>query len=224
MRAQRRTTPPGSTHTQRESALDTHDRGWDDGSNAQDDGESHGHSLLIVCTAMIVSDVIHDPSRRTFAARPEMDPLTEEGALQEAALVDMRLIAAESILAVLFDLRMALQLRMGNTAILVARGVRELEWGAGAGVRLPRIWYAVVGSAPDTRDGRFALTIGLAPDAELRLVAAGAEFFVGDVPHLNETPPDFTVAGAEEIAGGIPSWESTFVPSFGTFLDPVEAR
>ncbi len=31
-----------------------------------------------------------DPELRRFAAKPEMDPLTEEGALQEAQLLDVR--------------------------------------------------------------------------------------------------------------------------------------
>lgn len=173
---------------------------------------------------MIASDLLHDPKRRSYGAMPEMDALTEEGALQEAALIDARFIVAESTVALLFDLRLAIQLRLGNTGILIVHELRKLEWVRGASPSSHRVWHAVTGSIPDNRDGRFSLRIGLAPDAELRLEGDSAEFYVGDVPGLSETPPDFMEDSEEEISAAMPSWDAKFVPSFATFLDPADSR
>jgi hypothetical protein len=68
------------------------------------------------------------PELRQYASQPEMDPLTEDDALQEAQLLDVRFDALRSTVGLLFDLRMALQLREPNTGVLVVSGVRELSW------------------------------------------------------------------------------------------------
>jgi hypothetical protein len=169
---------------------------------------------------VIVIDLFHDPARRSYAAMPEMDPLTEKGALQEAALVDVRLNVVESWVAVLFDLRMALQLRTGNVGLLIAREVQRVDWADGRLTGFPRIWHAVTGSDPDNRHGRFGLRLGFASNAELVIDALAAEFYVGDVPGLDEAPPDFMQDTEAVIQAGMPGWESIFVPGFATFLDP----
>ena len=69
-------------------------------------------------------------SFREYAGLPEADPLRESDALQEAQLLDVRLDAVRGQVALLFELRMALQLREPNTGVLVARGVREFGWTA----------------------------------------------------------------------------------------------
>lgn len=175
---------------------------------------------MVRISAVIVLDLFHDPDRRSYAAMPEMDALTEEGALQEAALVDVRFDVIELAVGLLFDLRVALQLREGNVGLVIARGVQHLEW-VRHHQRPGRIWHAVTGSVPDNRDGHFGLRLGLVPDAELRVAAQAAEFYVGDVPGLDEAPPDFVQDSDAVIRAGIPSWDSIFVPGFATFLDPV---
>jgi hypothetical protein len=73
---------------------------------------------------MIIEELLSDPGVRRFAARPEMDPLTEEDALQEAQLLEVRIDALRSSVALLLELRMALQLPTANTGILIARSAR----------------------------------------------------------------------------------------------------
>src|SRR5918997_1688834 len=80
--------------------------------------------------AMRALDLFHDPRRRSYASMPEMDALTEPDALQEAALVDVRLSALDNSVGLLFDLRGALQLQDGDTAILIAREVTRMSWDA----------------------------------------------------------------------------------------------
>ncbi len=86
---------------------------------------------------LIVEELLSDPALRRFASQPEMDPVTREDALQEAQLLDVRLNALRLTVGLLFELRLALQLRESNTGVLVARGVCMLSWPASPG-RPPR--------------------------------------------------------------------------------------
>lgn len=166
-------------------------------------------------------DLLDDPDRRSYAAMPEMDALTEEGALQEAALVDVRFDAITRTVAMIFDLRGALQLREGTVAVVIGREVECLEWISHHGKPGPT-WHAVTGSKPDNDAGTFGLHLGLAPDAELRLDAKAGEFYVGEMAGLEEAPPDFIEDDIEAIRAGMPRWDAVFTPAFATFLDPPE--
>jgi hypothetical protein len=63
---------------------------------------------------MKIEDLFRIPERRAFAAKPEIDPLTEDIALMESQLLDVRFEAVTSTAGLLFDLRGALQLRLAN--------------------------------------------------------------------------------------------------------------
>lgn len=169
---------------------------------------------------MIAADLFHDPNRRSYASMPEADALTEQGALQEAALVDVRFDATTASLGLLFDLRGAIQLRDASVALLIARGARRVEW-VNEKSRPGRTWHAVTGSIPDNRSGRFTLVLGFASDAELRLEADAAEFYVGDMAGMDSAPPDFVEDDDETIQAGMPNWTCTFAPIAATFLDPM---
>lgn len=169
---------------------------------------------------MIIEDLLTYVDRRGFAAQPEMDPLTESGALQEAQLLDVRVHALTMSAALLFDLRTALQLQMGNTGLLIAHSVREFEWSAEPRVT-PRTAWNVVGSEPYSAERLFCLQLSFVPDARLRIVAASAEFYVGDVLNLGERPPDYVTDDDSVIRTGVASWTSLFVPLHAAFLDPA---
>lgn len=169
---------------------------------------------------MILEELVTDPDRRSYAAQPEMDPLTESGALQEAQLLDVRVQALTSTVALLFDLRTALQLRTGNTALLVAHAVREFEWSAEPRSSSRTAWN-VVASEPTSVERLFRLQLSFVPDALLRLVAASAEFYVGDVIGLDERPPNYVSDDDAMIRSGLAGWTSLFVPVHAVFLDPA---
>lgn len=60
--------------------------------------------------------LLQDYTLRRLTAKPEMDPLTEVGALQEAQLLGLKFDAVSGVAGLLFELRMALQLRETNTS------------------------------------------------------------------------------------------------------------
>lgn len=169
---------------------------------------------------MIAADLFHDPNRRTYASMPEADALTERGTLQEAALVDVRFDATSGSVGLLFDLRGAIQLRDASVALLIARGVSRFEW-VNERSRSGKTWHAVTGSIPENSEGRFSLLLGFASDAELRLEADGADFYVGDIAGMDCVPPDFVEDDDETIRAGMPNWTRTFGLTGATFLDPM---
>lgn len=152
---------------------------------------------------------------------PEMDALTEADALQEAALVDVRLSPLDNSVGLLFDLRGALQLQDGDTAILIAREVARVSWHAEP--RRGRTWFATTRSVPDTSEGRFVLELGFVPDAKLTVEAAGAELYVGAMEGVDGPPPDLVTDADAAVRRSMPRWDAAFEPVAATFLDPIDA-
>lgn len=168
--------------------------------------------------------LLPDPGLRAYAAHPEMDPLTEEDALQEAQLLDVRFDALTLTVGLLFELRLALQLREANTGVLIARGVREVSWSSGRRETDLTAW-TIGGSVPRYHDRLFGLYLGMwpTPGAQFNLLAEGAAFFAGNVPGLREVPPDYAEHRRAQVDSELASWDSPFVPVHAVFLDPASA-
>jgi hypothetical protein len=168
---------------------------------------------------MRIDELLDDPRRREQAAMPEADALTETDALQEAQLLDVRLDALRSTVWLLFDCRGALQIQMGNTAVIVAYGLHRLSWVGQPRGRLTA--WTVVRSTPVARDGVWSLSLGFVPSGGLELEADSSEFFVGNVPGCDEAPPNYTEKDDATIRAGLPGWTSTFEPVHAVFLGPA---
>lgn len=167
---------------------------------------------------IVIEDLFRPDERwRAYASQPEMDPLTEVDALQEAQLLDVRFDALRSTVGLLFELRMALQLREANTGVLIARGVRDLSWTAGAR-STDRTAWVVLGSAPEARDRLFGLSLLTRPKGELTLLAESAAFFVGDAAGL-DIIPDYGTDDEAIVQANLAGWRSDFAPMHAVFLD-----
>src|SRR5690606_15627351 len=59
-----------------------------------------------------------------------MDPLGDADVLQEAQLLGVQTDAVRGVAGLLFEMRTALQIRQGDTAVLILRGVRDVTWSA----------------------------------------------------------------------------------------------
>lgn len=157
--------------------------------------------------------------RREYGSKPpEMDPLTEDDALVDAQVLDVRLDALRCRVAVLFELRLALELHEGNTGLLIANGVTAVEWTAAPRDTARTAWN-VVGSAARATDGLLEMRLGMLPRAELLLRANGAAFYGGDVPGLVEIP-DYGEASDSELGARLAQWESNFRPFHAVFSGP----
>lgn len=168
---------------------------------------------------MRITDFVRGGARaRAAVPGLAMDPLRESGALQEAQVVDLRFDAVGNIVVVLFELRQALQLDEGNTAVLVADGVCGLSWSGPPRETVLTAW-PILGSVPSIENGLFTLTAFLWPNGHLAVTAEQAAFFVGDVPGLPEAPPDYTDATRDDIDSGLAGWSSSFTLAGATFLN-----
>jgi hypothetical protein len=164
-----------------------------------------------------IRELLTSPTRLSLAASVETAHLLHEGMLEEAALFDIRLNAVDATAWLLFDCKGALQIRRGNTAIVVLRGVRSLEWNTPA--LAPRMWQRVAGWRTRTEaGGERSLALALEV-AEVRAVFKAAEFLVGDVPGADDAPPDFADATDGEIAERLQSWESPIVNVMASFFE-----
>lgn len=150
---------------------------------------------------------------------PEMDPLTEEHALQDARLNEVLFDAVNMRAGLLFDLRGAMQLRMAYTGLIVLTGVEAFSWQAERR-STKRFSWGVDSSRPSNKDGVVNLRLVFYGGAELTVVARGAAFFAGDVPGLPDAPPDFAGSDAE-VAAGMASMDSVFDPTQATFIEPL---
>lgn len=149
---------------------------------------------------------------------PEMDPLTDKDALQEARLNELTFDAVNRRAGLLFDLRGSLQLQIAHTGLLVLNGVEGLSWSSERRFTGRTAWN-VVGSLPVNEDGVINLRLFFFPDAELAVVARSAAFYAGDVPGLPDTPPDFD--GSDEmLVAGMASMDSQFEPTQMTRVEP----
>jgi|ERR1700734_494715 hypothetical protein len=165
-----------------------------------------------------VEDLIWKPISAPGAPGPDMDPLTESDALQEAQLLDLRLHAVSSTAGLLFELRTALQFEYGNAALLVIRGLRQASWRAVERGEEQMAW-SVMGSAITARTGHLELNITLAPSASVEILGTNAEFYVLDVPEMGETPPDYCFDREVRIRAGLPNWGSPVSILYASYLD-----
>jgi hypothetical protein len=150
---------------------------------------------------------------------PEMDPLTEQGALQDAQLVEVLFDAVSRRLGWLLDLRMAFQLRMANTGLIIFEQVEGFGW-AGKNTSAARVAWPVDDSIPNADEGQSTLKLLFYHDGETQVRAAGASFYTGDVAHLPETPPDYLADSDEVITAGTASMDSPIELTQATFLQP----
>ncbi|HEX2294068.1 MAG TPA: hypothetical protein VHN37_02035 [Actinomycetota bacterium] len=179
-----------------------------------------------------IEDLFLLSERRSLAEKPEMDPLTEDDALMESQLIDLRYDPVTSTTGLLFDLRQAIQLRLANTGVVIVREVERLAWEqrlhehekeAFADETLDpelakhRAWN-VIASEPRPTDV-FNLRLLFVPGAELNVSGARAEFFMGHVPGIGDVPATFTHASVDEIEASLPHWNSPFKTLYATFLD-----
>jgi hypothetical protein len=166
-----------------------------------------------------IEDLLWHPWSNLPGTGSEMDPLAESDALQEAQLLDVRVHALSSTVGLLFELRTALQFREGNAAVLVAHDVRALTWLAEPRPT-PLTAWTVISSEPKPDDGIFNLRLEFWPHSQLDLTAAAADFYIINVPDLDEAPPDYSDNDGTIIRTKLPGWDYSFSPVHAVHFDP----
>ncbi|KAA1247774.1 hypothetical protein F0Q45_22260 [Mycobacterium simiae] len=170
----------------------------------------------------------------TTSSRP--NPLIEQGALNEAEFIDMRLSPQRSRVGVIFDVRWC-DFERSNAALVVLTGAGMIAWSNDAS-RQHR-WYSTRGYwTPTTSEFASPITPNdgdvWAKDADrsetaaypttlpgakklpeytlrfdwLSLSGLTARIYIGHVEGLDGAPPDMTELSDAEIIAGFPQWSS----------------
>ena len=165
-----------------------------------------------------------------------LNPLTEQGALDEAEFIDMRLSPQRSRVGALFDVRWC-DFERSNTALVVLTGVRNIAWSNDAGRQ--HLWHSTRGYWTPTMSEFFppiASNDGdmWAKDADrpetvahstttpaakklpeyvlsfdrLTLSGLATRIYIGHIDGLDGAPPDMTELADAEIIAGFPQWSS----------------
>lgn len=156
---------------------------------------------------------------RRYAGNPLTNAFLEADALREAQLLEIWHDALRSAAGLLFELRTSLQYDDANTGVLVARGVRELSWTAPPRVTARTAW-TVDGSriGPENGLSRLHMAFWPAPGAVLTVRAEQLVFIGGDVPGLDEAPPDYGSSDERQLRASLAGWRSEFTPRHAVFL------
>jgi hypothetical protein len=176
-----------------------------------------------------------------------LNPLTEQGALNEAEFIDMRLSPQRSRVGAIFDIRWC-DFETSNTALVVLTGVRKVAWANDANRQ--RLWYSARGYwTPTTSEFPPSMTSNdedtWAKDADCPETAAypstmpavkklpeyvltfdwlsvsglAARLYIGRIDGLDGAPPDMTELSDAEIIAGFPQWSSVIeVHEYYTYL------
>ncbi|KJK52439.1 hypothetical protein [Streptomyces sp. NRRL F-4428] len=154
-----------------------------------------------------INDLIHARPYPEFFGPVEMDPLQETDALQEAQLLDSRLCHLTSTAALLFEMRTSLQFDVGNSALLVVRGLRSFDWKSPS-EQAPLAALTVVSSVADRLGDFLRMRFEFFPKVHLALEGHLAEFYVLEVEGIGDVPPDYSSVDLKNIQGALPSWSS----------------
>lgn len=169
-------------------------------------------------------------------ASSRLNPLVEDGALNEAEFIDMRLSPQRSRVGIIFDIQWC-HFEESNAALVVLTGVGKTAWSNDS-IRRQRPWYSTRGYwtpttsewYPRASDGRIAwaedavdpetaAALTATPVVEalpehvlgfggLSVSALSAQIYIGHIGGLDGAPPDMTELSDAEIIAGFPQWSS----------------
>jgi hypothetical protein len=164
---------------------------------------------------VIAAEFLRTSRTTPFLADIESDPLRDEDALCEGGLLDFLFDPVRSRVGLLFDLRGALSFRRPTVGLLIARDVAEFAW-RGDGRSGP-YWQTIMQSRPSL-GSNFGFSLGMLSGANLSIRCVSAEFLVGVMPGVGDTPPNLGRDSEETIRDGFPNWGKSFTPSGGTMV------
>lgn len=162
-----------------------------------------------------VESIVHSALHQSPIGSTDWDPLRIEDLLQECALLDVRHFTSSSIIGILLDLRTALQLDIGNTALVVIGGVSDYSWVSDT-VEADTMMRTVVGSYPTMSATEYKLELACSPRSAFQVKGKWASFFEGTVRSIGESQPDLTSVDPTTLASGFPNWQSELAIAYGT--------
>ncbi|MGI5146829.1 hypothetical protein ACQEVC_10660 [Plantactinospora sp. CA-294935] len=160
---------------------------------------------------MLIRELLSNPVAGIPDIEPDLDPLRSTWLLHECQVLDIRINALRSTVAVLLEQRAAFDSLKGNTGIIVMRGIRSVHWEVIGSVPGSLTAWVVVGATVAAGSEGFEMSIGLSPSARLTGVAEIIEYYAVDA-NIGLIIPDYMEASNSEILSTVATWESAAVP------------
>ena len=137
-----------------------------------------------------------------------VNPLRDPQVLREAYFVHICHDVVHSRVQVILDCRFAAGFTEANTGLLILEGVSDFTWHVDRHGR-DGVEYTIGRWSPNlAADGDWSVLVLFERNGELVLKGRRARFFLLDVPGMDDAPPDFGSATAEEVRAGLPDWDS----------------
>ncbi|WP_148222487.1 hypothetical protein [Rhodococcus opacus] len=162
-----------------------------------------------------VESIVRSDLHQSPIGKTDWDPLLIDDLLQECALLDVRHFASSSVVGLLLDLRTALQLDVGNTALLVIGGVSGYSWVSDA-LEADTMMRTVVGSKPTPSATDYKIELACSPQSTFEAKGKWASFFEGNVRSIGESQPDLTSDDPATLVSGFPNWQSELEVVYST--------
>lgn len=136
------------------------------------------------------------------------DPFSEEDALLEAQILEVRYDGIRSVLGVVLEMRLAERITETSTALLVAHNVIHYSWNQ-TDRRGGRTAWTVISSTPQRTESQFTLELKTSPSGSLSITTTSASLYSVRINGLEGTaPPDYGIPNYAEIRRGIANWTS----------------
>ncbi len=159
---------------------------------------------------MRVIDLLHSPDPVRQMPPPEMDPLRLNGVLDESLLVSVLVPPLGNRVMLLFDVRLAMQLRGDNAAVVVAAGLKSASIKLNPSGNLGRTAPVVLGWTANR--GSTEVAFGTENGWDVAVEAVEAWFCSGTVPDLAPSQPDLVAERLESVEAQLPSIGSVLMP------------
>lgn len=139
---------------------------------------------------------------------PAVDPFSDEDALLEAQIIEIRYDAIRSALGVILEMRLAERIGEASTALLTASGLTDFSWKQVDREDGNTAW-TIIGSVPKNVGPILSLELIASPSASLSFTAQRAAFYSVRIGELeNAAPPDYVDQDMAEIRNGVARWSS----------------
>ncbi|MCW2815438.1 MAG: hypothetical protein JWN84_2893 [Nocardioides sp.] len=168
-------------------------------------------------TAQLIDGLWRLPAASLTSPALEADPFTDESALDEAQLLDVRFDAVNGLVGILLEMRMAILFSEGEAALVVARSVSSLSVSADlVGHRIVR---GVGATVTEVRRPRVQVALHLGTRGTVAVEAGSLSCYLLAVPGLPEAPPDYVSGDEAEVQAGLPQWHSSCTVLQASHLD-----
>jgi hypothetical protein len=160
-----------------------------------------------VTEKVTISELIFDRNSDPDVTTLRPDPLYEPDALAEAVLLDVRFVPVVSVVVLLLDMRTALTIDRGDTAVLLVHRAARLS-GNLRTPSTPGVWV-IAGSVTRERTDSLSVTLTDIDNGILEIEGSGASLTIGAAKDIGPCAAAIEDGDLTAFLASVPTWESS---------------